>query len=295
MVRKYWQLGILLLFIFLSLILAGGCSRQPADGAAKPLPAPLTVKVLDIGQGDAIFIRTADQAVLIDTGDVGTREKLVSYIKKEGIHVIDKVIITHAHADHLGGMAAILDNFTVKQIYDSGKPTTSNLYKQYLLTVQKKKIPFSTVTAGSQIDIGGGIALKVLNPDKSLISGTESDLNNNSIVTKLIYGNFSMLLTADAEKEAEKLMVKKYAQELKSNILKVGHHGSSSSSTNIFLKAVAPEAAVISAGAGNDYHHPHPAALKRLSASKTKIYRTDQDGTVTITSDGKSYKVSKEK
>lgn len=296
MIRRWLAVFMLLMFV---IVVVAGCSKQnvkPAgQGGQKQTSSagsPLTVKVLDIGQGDAILIRVAGQTVLVDSGDISTREKLVQYIKKEGITTIDKVIITHPHADHLGGMPGVLENFKVNQIYDSGQTTTTALYRQYLTLVKKKEIPFTVLTAGTEIVIADDIKLKVFAPEKPFI--TESELNNNSIVTKLVYNNFSMLLTGDAEKESENRMVKTYGNELKSTILKVGHHGSNTSSSIEFLKIVAPEAAIISLGANNDYHHPHPSTMKKLTEAKMKVYRTDTDGTVTVNSDGKNYTITKE-
>lgn len=292
---RKWHYSALVLVMLLS-FLTMGCSAPSSgpDRANQGVTQPsLKVQVLDIGQGDAILIRTAKEVVLVDSGDIPTRDKLVKYIESQGIKTIDKVIITHPHADHLGGMPGVLNNFTVKQIYDSGLTTTTALYRQYLTAVQKKDIPFNVVTPGNQIDIGEGIVLKVLAPEKPFIANSE--LNNNSIVLKLAYGNFSMLLTGDAEREGEMRILQAYGAELKSAVLKAGHHGSSTSSTTSFLKKVAPEAIIISVGQNNDYHHPHPSVMKRYNDLKAKVYRTDIDGTVTITSDGQSYNITKEK
>ncbi|BBB92294.1 MAG TPA: ComEC/Rec2 family competence protein [Methylomusa anaerophila] len=282
--------GLLVVACIVASLAIAGCGVGQAGGGA-----PLTVKVLDVGQGDAIFIRTPEQTVLIDTGDIPARDKLLAHLRNQGISALDKVIITHPHADHLGGMPGLLETFTVKQIFDSGQTTTSGLYRQYLGAVQKKNIPFKVVTAGELIDLGGGVTLKVLAPGKPFITGSDSDLNNNSIVTQLVFGGFSMLLAADAEQPAEDRMLKKYSSGLNSTILKSGHHGSRTSSSMPFLRAVNPEVAIISAGVNNEYHHPHPATLKKYADRKIKVYRTDTDGTVTITSDGKSYQISKEK
>lgn len=296
---RFWQRFnclFMTLLLMLVLLFTAGCAA-PSGGTNRTKQdtsqLPLKIQVLDVGQGDAILIRTDSQVVLIDTGDIQTREKLVQYIKNQGITTIDKVIITHPHADHLGGIPAIFDNFAVKQIYDSGLTTTTSLYNQYLTAVQKKNIPFKTVSAGNVIDIGAGVTLKVLGPEKPFI--TNSELNNNSVVLKLVYGNFAMLLPGDAEREAETRIIERYGNELKSSILKAGHHGSSTSSTTSFLKAVSPEAIIISVGQNNDYHHPHPSVMKRYADFKAKIYRTDNDGIITITSDGQNYNVSKEK
>ena len=251
--------------------------------------------MLDVNQADAILIQTPQQAILVDTGDIKTKEKLVSYIQQAGITVLDKVVITHAHADHLGGMSEVIKSIPIRQIYDSTFPYTTATYRNYLRTVQQKKIPFSRLHAGMQIDLDNGIYLKVLAPEKEFITGSGSDINNSSIVLKLVYGDFSMLLTGDAEVESEQLMLKQYKAELKSRVLKSPHHGSRTSSSPAFLKAVAPEAVVISLGANNDYHYPHPSVMKRYQAAKMNIFRTDLHGTVTITSDGKTYTIKKEK
>lgn len=295
-------LWIVVAIVITMMVVMAGCGKNTGKSAeqgkvaqgqtASQQSSPLTVKVLDIGQGDAILIRVAGQTVLVDTGDIEHRDKMVAYIKKEGITRIDKVIITHPHADHLGGMPGILENFKVGQIYDSGKTNTTALYKQYMSTVNKKNIPFTIATPGSEVIIANDIILKIFAPDKSFLA--DKEVNNSSIVAKLIYNKFSMLLTGDAEKDSEALMLKSYAGELKSNILKAGHHGSSSSSSPAFLKAVGPEVAIISLGVNNDYHHPHPSTLKKYVEAKLKVYRTDIDGTVTITSDGQTYKIMKE-
>jgi len=298
-IRK-WSWLVLVVTVF-SLLFMAGCSggiskgAQSGSNALVAANAPLTIQVLDVGQGDAILIRAKDQVVLVDTGDVPARDKLVSMLKSQGITTIDKLIITHPHADHIGGVAAVFQQFTVKQIYDSGQKSTSNLYKQYLIQIQKKNIPFTVVSAGMTIDLGNEINLKVLAPEAPFIGGSEPDLNNNSIVAKLVYRNFSLLLTGDAENEAEERMLKKDASALKSTLLKSGHHGSRTSSSIAFLQAVTPEAAFISVGANNDYHHPHPSTLKKYNDKKIDVYRTDTDGTLTVVSDGKAYTITKER
>jgi competence protein ComEC len=291
--------SIKIVAVLLFVILLAGCGMKKTEsGAAGKTAASdksLSVEVLDIGQGDAILIRTDGQNVLVDTGDIPMKEKLVAYLKKAGIKTLDKVIITHPHADHLGGMSAVFDNFEVKAVYDSGQTTTTATYKKYLATIKKKNISFNVVTPGEQLDLGNGISLKFLAPLKPLFSGGKDDLNNNSVVAKLVYGNFSMLLMGDAEQEAEERILKAYGGELKSTVLKSGHHGSNTASSEPFLKTVAPEAVVISVGENNDYHHPHPSTMKKYEKAKLKIYRTDQQGTISITSNGQGYTINKEK
>lgn len=291
--KKRWLIAVLVLFMML--VTLAGCGKNN-QMSGTPAEGQMIVKVLDVGQGDAILIRSGNQVTLVDTGDISARDRLVEHLKKEKIATIDTVVITHPHADHLGGMAAVFEHFSVKRIFDSGLQTSTATYRKYLETVDKKKVPFSIVTAGQTVDIGGGAVLKILAPEKPFLleDNGSLDLNNNSIVTKLTFGSFSMLLTGDAEKASEARMLKNYGADLKSSILKIGHHGSNTSTTVEFLKAVAPEAAIISLGANNDYHHPHPSTMKKLEG-KMKIYRTDLNGTVTVTTDGKSYTVSKEK
>lgn len=267
-------------------------SSKGSKDAANKLSV-LTVKVLDIGQGDAILVRAAGQTVLIDSGDIPERERLMAYLAKENITVLDKVIITHPHADHLGGMPRVFEKIRVKEIYDSGQTHNSSLYKQYLTGVKNHKIPFKIAAAGETINLGNDISLKILSPEKPYITGSKSDLNNNSIVVKLVFKNFSMLFTGDIEAEAESRLVKKYGAELKSSILKSPHHGSRTSSTTNFLKAVNPKAVIISVGTNNSYNHPNEVTLKRYDSHKIEIYRTDTDKTITVSSDGNSYTISK--
>ena len=293
--KQFWSVMVVMT-VMLALVTIGCSINQPAS-KAEQAEGKVIVKVLDVGQGDAVLLRSGGQITLIDTGDTESREKVVSYLKKEGVSVIDHLIITHPHNDHIGGVAAVFEHFTIKQIYDSGQTTTTNTYRKYLETVQKKKIPFALLAAGSHVDVGSGAVLQILAPEEPFFKedNGQSDLNNNAIVAKLIYGSFSMLLTSDAEKASEARMVKKYSDQLKSTVLKVGHHGSTTSSTSAFLKAVAPEVAVITVGAGNDYGHPHEAVVKRYQDRKIKMYRSDQHGTITISSDGTTWAVVTEK
>jgi competence protein ComEC len=255
----------------------------------------LTIKVLDIGQGDAILIQSPGQVTLIDTGDIPMRERLVTDLKGLGITTIDQLIITHPHADHFGGALGVLQNFTVKHVYDSGQKGTTKSFQQYLSQVKQKNIPFEVVGKGQVLDLGGGVQLRFLAPIQPFLTNTDSDFNNNSVVAKLTFGTFSMLFVGDSEQEAETRLLQTYGNELHSLVLKVGHHGSHTSSSPEFLKTVAPETAIISVGENNDYHHPHPSTVKRYNDFGIKLFRTDLNGTVTITTDSKTYQVTKEK
>lgn len=292
----YWLVSLIAACMLL--LGATGCRGERADGpgAAAPGGSPLNIRMLDIGQGDAILLEKDGEWALIDSGDVDHRPQMKAYLKEYGVTRLSKVIITHAHADHVGGMLAVFQTVKVGEIYDSGVPTTTNTYRTYLKQIQAKKIPFHTIKTGDTITLFPGVDFQVAGPVKVLKEGKSGkpDLNNNSIVGRLVYGNFSMLFTGDAEKEEEKSILA-VGKDLKSQVLKVGHHGSKTSSSAVFLRAVSPELALISAGAGNSYGLPHPVTLKTLEKAGVRTLRTDRDGTITLTTDGQGYTVTARK
>lgn len=283
--NSFLTIMVLLLFIISG---CGGNKTVEKNGEG------ITVKMLDVGQGDALLVRTKEQTILIDTGDVDEREKFLACLKKEGITTIDKMIITHPHADHMGGAEVVFKNFTVKEVYDNGQPTTTNLYRTYLKTIKEKNITYKHLAAGDVLDFGDGTVFKVLSPPKGKVAAG-GDLNENSIVGRLAYKDFSMLFTGDSTAEAEAQMLSAYKADLKSTILKSPHHGSKTSSNFNYLKAVAPEAVLISLGSGNEYGHPHKVILDKYEKLKMKIFRTDKDGTITIQTNGSTYDIKKEK
>lgn len=291
---KYRYFFILLCLLFSISIAGCSVTQQGIQTQGQRQQGNLEIKMLDIGQGDAILIRTPEQTVLMDTGDVDQRDQLVQLLKREGVSSIDKLIISHPHADHLGGAMGVLTNFTVKNVYDNGQPTTTATYRKYIKKVTDQKIAYQQLLEGQNLDFGGGVHFEVFSPTKKEVQ-SETDLNMNSIVGRLTYGSFSMLFTGDCETEREKAIVKRYSNQLKSLVLKSPHHGSKTSSNSAFLKAVSPEAVFISCGKGNDYGHPHEPVMKRYKKLGLQIYRTDQDGTLTIVSDGNSYNIKKEK
>ena len=182
----------------------------------------------------------------------------------------------------------------VKRVYDNGDTIPSYIYQTYRKVIDKKQIPRQILKGGQKIQLLPGVSFDVAAPlYKSAVKNENSRQNNNSIAGKLKYGNFTMFFTGDAEKEEEEAILKSGA-DIKSIVLKVGHHGSKSSTTKKFLDVVAPKEALISCGSGNSYGHPNKSVTGRLEKAGARIYRTDRDGTITIKTDGKTYQVIKE-
>lgn len=296
---------IFALLMVLCLTLFSGCgstAQNAANKSAENLPAQeLTVKMLDVGQGDSLLIESGGKTTLIDTGDLDEHAKFEADLKAAGVKKIDTLIITHPHADHLGGASVVFQNYPVGQVFDNGEATTTKFYRNYLSTIKEKNIPYRALRDGDVLDLGGGATFTVLSPTEQMVKeggkkNGKRNLNLNSIVGRLQYGSFTMLFTGDAEKETEAGILERHkAADLQSEVLKSPHHGSHTSSTQAFLEAVHPEVALISCGAGNDYGHPHKEILQRYQKDGIKVYRTDLQGTITITTDGQTYQVKGEK
>ncbi|WP_292388043.1 MBL fold metallo-hydrolase [Methanosarcina sp. UBA5] len=249
----------------------------------------LTVHFLDVDQGDSILLEIDGKSMLVDSGESDQGKVVTAYLQNQGISTLDYVVATHPHSDHIGGMNEILNNFQVEHFVDSGYPHTSKTYENMLTTIDQKNIPFQVAQAGQKIDFDPAVDIEVLNPTKTY----SEDLNENSVVLKVTYGTTSFLLMGDAGLETEERIMKA-GYNVDSDILKVGHHASRSGSGALFISAVSPEVSVIEVGAGNDYGHPHAEILERLQKA-SKVYRTDLDGTITVTTDGSTYTVKTEK
>jgi competence protein ComEC len=290
----------LLLFIFLACGPGSSLNALPAE-SNQPAATQLSVYALDIGQGDSLLIVSpTGKTVLIDTGDTGNEQNVINaLINHGGGKKIDLFIASHPHADHIGVAAEVIKGSTVARVLDSGYPHTTKTYERYLLAVKDSGAQYIQAVPGQTFDIGGGAVISVLAPIKPYFTKSElrdgaTEPNANSVVVRLDYKNFSMLFTGDAEAETEARMIAS-GVNLKAKILKVGHHGSRYATSDAFLQAVHPEAAIISVGAENKYGHPTQEALDRLKNSGVKVYRTDLQGEIHITSDGSTYKIETQK
>jgi competence protein ComEC len=290
----------------------------------QPPPASggeLTIRILDVGpiNGDSILITSpAGKTVLIDAGDTTKGKAVVEALKRNNIQQLDYFIVTHPHPDHLGGAAEIFKAVKVSNVIDNGQPPsvpaqlvatpqkstkkpantkslkTSSLtkfYDDYKAGLTSSGAHYETARPGAKYDLGGGALLTILAPsepfftkDKMTTGGNEA--NANSIVARLDYGSFSMLFTGDAEDQSEHRLLTKEL-DLKSKVIKISHHGSKYASAVDFLNRVKPEVAIVSCGAWNRYGHPSQAVLDRLKALNVKLYRTDLQGEITITTRGK--------
>ncbi|MCL6635885.1 MAG: MBL fold metallo-hydrolase, partial [Peptococcaceae bacterium] len=254
-------------------------------------PGALRVHFLDVGQGDAILVQFPDgRNMLVDAGKNDSAAAVTGYLKKNGVSRLDFLVGTHPHEDHIGSLDAVIKNFETGQVLMPRATATTQTFRDVLAAVEKKGLQIRTAKAGVDILEGGEFSARILAPNGS---GYES-LNNYSAVIKVKYRDVAFLLTGDAEELSEKEMLEAGA-DLRAQVLKVGHHGSSSSTSAAFLKAVSPRYAVISVGAGNDYRHPHQVTLDRLKKAGVSVLRTDQKGTIVFSTDGREIAVTTEK
>lgn len=243
----------------------------------------LSVYFLDVGQADSILIKSDDEYMLIDAGNNEDGEKLVKYLSNLGIEKFKYVVGTHAHEDHIGGMDDIIDNFDIETFYMPDVITTTKTFESVLDSLEKRNIYFDTPKVGEILKLGNS-SIEVMS-----VGDDEKDLNDTSIVLKLINNNICFLFMGDATSNVEKTILDK---DIKCDVLKVGHHGSRYSTSNDFLNKVSPSYAVISAGKNNSYNHPHSELLDRLNNLKINIYRTDELGTIIFSSDGEKMEIN---
>lgn len=249
----------------------------------------LVVTVLDVGQGDAIHIRTPQgRHILVDTGrwtpfGDSAEGVLIPYFRHLGVDRLDAVILTHPHSDHIGGVPTLLREMEIAVIFHCGTPHDSNIYRRYTEMASERDIARHSVTAGDRIDLDPAIRIFVLGPEEDL---PITEPNNRSVVFKLVYGQTHLLFTGDAERLQEWRLTERYGDFLASDFLKAGHHGSRTSSGDAFLAEVQPGITVVSNGFRNRFGHPHPEAVERLRRKGSRLYFTALQGGLEFRSDG---------
>lgn len=251
--------------ILLLVIYVNGCAREKL----------FSVHIIDVGQGDSIFIQTLeDKRILIDAGDEEAEHTVYSYLKRKGVKKIDILIATHPDTDHIGSMDYIIDKFKISHFYMPDAKTDSEAFYNLLDSCKEKNLKIEYLTKGDVLKIDSSTTMEILSPS------TITDKNNlNSIVSLLNYKGYEFLFTGDAEKENESEILSS-CNLPDIEFLKAGHHGSSSSSTDEFIEKLKPEAVAISCGYNNDYGHPHRSVLDTFRENGSVVYRTDKNGSL---------------
>jgi len=281
---------LILPIIILSLLFLTACGKAETIPSETPFGTTgvLQVHFLDVGQADStLLVSPSGQAILIDGGNDDDGPKVVEYLKSHGVKELSAIVATHPHEDHIGGLDSVIQSIPAKIVYMPNATSNTRTFEDFIAAVN---------TSGAiKIQAKAGVSLNV--PDLTGLflapnNSSYEEVNNFSAVLNVTYGKVSFLFEGDAEDISEAEMLKN-GQDLKANVLKVGHHGSNSSTTSGFLKAVAPQYAIISVGADNEYGHPTPTILDRIAKAGVKVYRTDQSGTIVAKTDGKSVEFDK--
>ena len=287
---KSKNIRILIISILCAIsLLLGGCtdsspSFSPDKGSSITAPSGygLAVHFIDVGQGDSILAESDGHYMLIDAGENDQAGTVVSYLKAEGVTKLDYVIGTHPHSDHIGGLDKIIDTFPVDKVLLPPVEHTTRTFEDVLDSIASRGLKITKPAPGDSYDLGNA-SFTILSPVKDY----GNDLNNWSVGIRLTYGDNSFVMCGDAENQAEEDIVNSGAV-LKADVLKAGHHGSSTSTSDAFLKKVSPSWVVIQCGKGNSYGHPHKETMEKLKKAGCQVLRTDEEGTITAFSDGKT-------
>ena len=263
---------------------SGGHTVKPSTGSSQPFE----MHFIDVGQALSVLVECDGQFMLYDGGNVDDGSLVVSYLQKQGVEQLQYVFCSHAHEDHVGGLAAVMAKFPAGHAYSPVTEGSTKCFNDFVKYTQQQGLQLEVPSVGTVWPLGSA-TVTMLGPVTQY-----SETNNTSLVLRIDYGNTSFLLTGDMENTAETDLVNSGAN-LKADVLQVGHHGSSTSTSYLFLNTVLPEMGVISCGTGNKYGHPHEETLSILRDAKVDVYRTDLQGTITISSDGQNFTVGTER
>lgn len=255
--------------------------------------ASFSLHVIDVGQGDCILVKCNDKAMLVDAGSRGNDAKILSYLEKQGVEKLDYVVATHPHEDHIGSLDKVIAGMDVGEIImprmPEGATPTTRTYESLLDEIEKKNMQITAARVGESFYLGDAL-VRILAPVREY----GSDYNNMSVVLYIEFGESSFLLMGDAEDKSEKDIMGTF-DDISADVIKIGHHGSKTSSTQDFLAAVNPRYALISVGLNNKYEHPDEGVLERLRDKNIQYFRTDLKGTIVVSSDGEKITVKIEK
>jgi len=269
------------ILLLMCLLLSGCKSNQPAPASPPSVQEQLWVHFIDVGQADCTLLECNGQYALVDGGNDADGQAVAAYLAMQGVAKLDLIVATHPHEDHIGGLADIIDTIPVDTIWSSAIPNSNNTIRNFQKSVSNRGLEIQQPLVGQVFNLGGA-TITVLGPVKEY-----EDVNNLSIVLMVQHGNKRFLLTGDMERIAENDLVESGA-DLKADVLKVGHHGSETSTGYRFLREVMPTYAIISCGKDNSYGHPHEDPLSRLRDAEATVLRTDESSTIVVRSDGEN-------
>lgn len=274
-----------ILNMLMAFVMSFGILGSNVNPSYIPENSNFEVHFIDVGQADSALIECDGETMMIDGGNVADSNLVAAYLKKEDVTELNYVVCSHAHEDHVGGLSGALSVTKADNIYAPKTEANTKAYKNFKKKAEEQNVEIKHPNVGDEIQLGSS-TVEFLGP----VDENGKDLNSTSIVLKITYGNTSFLFTGDAESDEEEEILNSGA-DLKSTVLKVGHHGSRTSTSYPFLREVMPQYAVISVEKGNSYGHPNEETLSKLSDAGVEVYRTDESGDIVMTSDGNSINI----
>lgn len=280
--RKRWPILLVSLVLLACLGFLAGQEEPVSENINESVSSgsSLAVHFLDVGQGDCALLICDGHAMLIDAGDNGQGTKIQDYLKKQGVERLDYLLLTHPDADHIGGAPVIITKFEIEQVFMSDCEKESATYEKVLDTLEYRYLKWFMPAVGSTYPLGSA-EIRIVGPGKKY-----EDSNNSSLVLLVEHGENTFLFTGDTQEEAEADLVASWNKSISVDVLKLAHHGSKTSTGEALLDTINPQYAVISCGEGNSYGFPHAQPLNYLRERGVEVFRTDEQGSITVISDG---------